>query len=124
MSHRQVLRVSVFALAGVLAITPAARAAGDVPGTKATAKPAAEAAAAPSQLAKERAALARQLEQVNAEIDKLKRAGGVRDDYRLRARLADAEALARRLIELDAKLGIRADGTHAARAGADRRADR
>ena len=51
MSHRQVLRVSVFALAGVLAITPAARAAGDVPGTKATAKPAAEAAAAPGQLA-------------------------------------------------------------------------
>ena len=87
---------------------------GGAPGTKATAKPAAETpAAAPGQLAKERAALARQLEQVNGEIDRLKRAGGVRDDYRLRARLADAEALARRLIELDARLGIRADGTHA-----------
>jgi hypothetical protein len=113
MSHRQVLRVSLFALATVLAITPVARAAAGEPGTKAAAKPAAEAPAAPSQLAKERAALARQLEQVNGEIDRLKRAGGVRDDYRLRARLADAEALARRLIELDARLGIRADGTHA-----------
>jgi hypothetical protein len=115
MSYRQVIRVSLFALAGVLATTPVARAAGDVPATKAAApaKPPAQTPAAPGQLAKERAALARQLDQVNAEIDKLKRAGGVRDDYRLRARLADAEALARRLIELDARLGIRADGTHA-----------
>src|SRR5262249_24887527 len=30
---------------------------------------------------------------------------GVRDDYRLRSRLADAEALARRLTELEARLG-------------------
>jgi hypothetical protein len=46
------------------------------------------------------------LERANAEIDALKRAGrGLRDDYRLRARLADAEALARRLTALDARLG-------------------
>jgi len=60
----------------------------------------------------ERARLRTQLDKVNAEIDALKRAGGsVRDDYRLRARLADAESLARRLIEIEARLGIRVDGT-------------
>lgn len=46
------------------------------------------------------------LEQANAEIDALKRSvRGLRDDYRLRARMADAEALARRLTVLDARLG-------------------
>jgi hypothetical protein len=60
----------------------------------------------------ERARLRTQLEKVNAEIDTLKRAGGgVRDDYRLRARLADAESLARRLTDIEARLGIRVDGT-------------
>lgn len=60
----------------------------------------------------ERARLRGQLDKVNAEIDALKRAGGgVRDDYRLRARLADAESLARRLTEIEARLGIRVDGT-------------
>ena len=60
----------------------------------------------------ERARLRLQLDKVNAEIDALKRAGGsVRDDYRLRARLADAESLARRLMEIEARLGIRVDGT-------------
>ena len=59
----------------------------------------------------ERARLRAQLDKVNAEIDALKRAGGgVRDDYRLRARLADAESLARRLIDIEARLGIRVDG--------------
>jgi hypothetical protein len=59
----------------------------------------------------ERSRLRAQLDKVNAEIDMLKRtAGGVRDDYRLRARLADAESLARRLMEIEARLGIRVDG--------------
>jgi hypothetical protein len=59
-------------------------------------------------LAAERARLRAQLDKVNAEIDALKRAGGgVRDDYRLRARLADAESLARRLTDIEARLGIR-----------------
>jgi hypothetical protein len=59
----------------------------------------------------ERARLRTQLDKVNAEIDALKRAGGgVRDDYRLRARLADAESLARRLMDIEARLGIRVDG--------------
>ena len=59
----------------------------------------------------ERARLRAQLDKVNAEIDALKRAGGsVRDDYRLRARLADAESLARRLIDIEARLGIRVEG--------------
>jgi len=59
----------------------------------------------------ERGRLRVELDKVNAEIDALKRAGrGVRDDYRLRARLADAESLARRLMDIDARLGIRVDG--------------
>jgi hypothetical protein len=60
-------------------------------------------------LTAERARLRGQLDRVNAEIDTLKRSTrGVGDDYRLRARLADAEALARRLIEIEARLGLRA----------------
>jgi hypothetical protein len=60
-------------------------------------------------LTAERARLRAQLDGVNAEIDALKRSTrGVGDDYRLRARLADAEALARRLIDIEARLGLRA----------------
>jgi hypothetical protein len=60
-------------------------------------------------LTAERARLRDELDRVGAEIDALKKAhGGVGDDYRLRARLADAEALARRLIDLEARLGLRA----------------
>jgi hypothetical protein len=52
----------------------------------------------------ERARLAAELERANAEIDALKRnPRGIRDDYRLRNRMADAQALARRLTELDAR---------------------
>jgi len=55
----------------------------------------------------ERAKLQAQLDRVNAEIDALKqRPLGIRDDYRLRSRMADAEALARRLTDLDARLGL------------------
>jgi hypothetical protein len=61
----------------------------------------------------ERARLRTQLDRVNAEIDALKRAGGVRDDYKLRTRLADAESLARRLVEIDARLGLRAGSSKA-----------
>jgi hypothetical protein len=116
MSHRQVTRISLLAPAFALAFGAFAANAAGAPGS-AAAKTGATTVArpappAPSPLATERAALKAQLEKVNAEIDGLKHAGGVRDDYRLRARLADAEALARRLIELDAKLGIRADGAH------------
>ena len=54
----------------------------------------------------DRQKLRAELDRVNAEIDALKReTRGLRDDYRLRARMADAEALARRLTELDARLG-------------------
>src|ERR1700722_3127174 len=72
----------------------------------------ARAAAAPgavdgAALTAERARLRDELDRVGAEIDALKRANrGVGDDYRLRARLADAEALARRLIEIEARLGL------------------
>jgi hypothetical protein len=61
-------------------------------------------------LTAERARVRAQLDRVNNEIDTLKRTAaasplGMRDDYKLRARLADAEALARRLTEIDARLG-------------------
>jgi hypothetical protein len=80
-------------------------------GRPAVAAPPAPAAAAPaaSPLLAERARLRVQLDRVNAEIDALKRAsGGVGDDYRLRARMADAEALARRLVAIEARLGLTA----------------
>jgi hypothetical protein len=54
----------------------------------------------------ERAKLQDDLNRVNVEIDALKRRPrGIRDDYRLRERMADAEAIARRLTDLDARLG-------------------
>jgi hypothetical protein len=60
-------------------------------------------------LTAERARLRDELDRVGAEVDALKKAHrGVGDDYRLRARLADAEALARRLIDLEARLGLQA----------------
>jgi hypothetical protein len=60
-------------------------------------------------LVAERQRVRTELERANAEIDALKRSGrGLREDYRLRERLADAEALARRLTELDARLGTAA----------------
>lgn len=60
-------------------------------------------------LAAERARLRGELDRVGAEVDALKKAhGGLGDDYRLRARLADAEALARRLIDIEARLSLRA----------------
>lgn len=68
---------------------------------------AAPAAAAQSpDLATERLRLQAQLDRVNAEIDALKRAGG--PEARLRARLADAEALARRLVEVERRMGLTA----------------
>lgn len=58
-------------------------------------------------LVAERQRVRSDLDRANAEIDALKRANrSLRDDYRLRARLADAEALARRLTELDGSLGL------------------
>jgi hypothetical protein len=71
-------------------------------------------APAAATLTAERARLRTELDRVNAEIDAYKRAGGVGDDYRLRARLADAESLARRLMDIDARLGLRAGGAAAA----------
>jgi hypothetical protein len=71
------------------------------------ARPAAQAdAASRAALLSERQRVRAELERANAEIDALKRSGrGLREDYRLRERLADAEALARRLTELDTRLG-------------------
>ncbi|HSZ80653.1 MAG TPA: hypothetical protein VLA14_00145 [Polyangia bacterium] len=72
-----------------------------------------------ASLVSERQRLRGELERVNAEIDALKRSRGMRDDYRLRDRLADAEALARRLTELDARLGANRGATTALPAPAD-----
>lgn len=67
----------------------------------------------------ERQTLRAKLEAINAEIEALKRQDrGLRDDYRLRARMADAEALARRLTRIDAMLGTSADGENTRRAEA------
>jgi len=68
---------------------------------------AAPAAAAPApDLGAERSRLRGELDRVNAEIDRLKRAGG--PEARLRARMADAEALARRLVDLERRMGVTA----------------
>ncbi len=57
-----------------------------------------------SRIGAERQRLRTELDRLNAEIDALKRDNrGIRDDYRLRSKLADAEALARRLTEIDAR---------------------
>ena len=77
----------------------------------ARAQPAVRSAEGPSTsrgaLLAERQHVRGELERVNAEIDALKRSGrGLREDYRLRERLADAEARARRLTDLDARLGV------------------
>jgi hypothetical protein len=57
-------------------------------------------------LVAERQRVRADLERANADVDALKRRDrSLRDDYRLRARLADAEALARQLTSLDARLG-------------------
>ena len=74
---------------------------------------AAQAASAPapptSSLLTERARLQAALTRVNAEVDALKaRPRGLSDDYRLRNRMADAEDLARRLTEIDTRLGASA----------------
>jgi hypothetical protein len=105
MSHISSARLcALFALAATLGATPAA--------LRAEPSPAATGASPAGKdvtLNAERARLRTQLDRVNAEIDALKRsARGVGDDYRLRARLADAEALARRLIDIEARLGLRA----------------
>jgi hypothetical protein len=56
-------------------------------------------------LAAECARLRTELERANAEISSLKRGDrGVRDDYRLRRRLADAEQLAKQLTAAEAEL--------------------
>jgi len=91
-TSRTVLLATLLAAA---ALAPRARAAGT----------AAPAAGQDATLA-ERAKLQAQLDRVNAEIDALKqRPLSIRDDYRLRSRMADAEALARRLNDIEARLG-------------------
>jgi hypothetical protein len=83
------------------------------PARSAHAQAAAPTASAPAHatpaLLAERARLQAALNGVNAEVDALKaRPRGLGDDYRLRSRMADAQDLARRLTELDARLGTQA----------------
>ncbi|HEX3693803.1 MAG TPA: hypothetical protein VH374_00330 [Polyangia bacterium] len=70
-----------------------------------------------ASLQAERRKLASDLDRANADIEQLKKKErGVRDDYRLRARMADAEAIARRLTEIDAQLGVARGGNVPSRA--------
>ena len=96
MSKRRFMAGVCFPLVLALAAMPLTARAAPAPGT-----------ADSASLTAERERLRGELDRVGAEIDALKKAGrGVGDDYRLRARLADAEALARRLIEIEARLGL------------------
>ncbi len=101
--RRFLTATSALALISTLAGAPQLARAAGTPTTANDAVPRAS-------LEAERQRLRGDLQHVNAEIASLKRADrGMRDDYRLRARLADAEALARRLTELDAHLGHATD---------------
>ena len=97
-------------LAAFVTLGPAAAGPAAAAGEPAAAAPAPDSDA----LLAQRARLRAELDRVNAEIGALKRAGGgMRDDYRLRARLADAESLARKLIDIEARLGLHLDGGRA-----------
>jgi hypothetical protein len=102
------VRPGAVLLAALLLATPGIARAQQAPGARPAGQSGQLSAGEAEALRAERARLRDQLEKINGEIDALKRAGGVGDDYRLRARLADAEAIARRLVTLDARLGVRA----------------
>jgi hypothetical protein len=81
--------------------------------------PSAPDAAEVIRLESECARLRTELARANADVAALKRADrGVRNDYRLRQRLADAEALARKLTEAEARLRSRQGPPPAPRAPA------
>jgi hypothetical protein len=84
-----------------------------VPALPAQAAPAGATTAEVSRLEAECARLRAELDRANADVAALKRERGVRNDYRLRQRLADAEALARKLTDAEAQLRTRV-GTPAA----------
>ena len=113
MSRRNLISTFVLGLAcGLIVLPSPARADRDTPApsaappTRTNAGPARTSAPARTGTAAERARLAAELERINAEIDALKRSPrGIRDDYRLRNRMADAEAVARRLTEVEARSG-------------------
>jgi hypothetical protein len=93
-------------VATLLAAATWAAVTGTVRAEAAPTAPATATAGQTPELVAERARLRAELDRVNVEIDALKRAGGVSE--RLRERLADAEGIARRLMAIDARLGIRA----------------
>jgi hypothetical protein len=100
-----VATVAAACVAGLPRAASAQRAPAPVPAANGGGRGAA-ANAAPAALLAERQRLRGELGRVQAEIDRLKASDrGLRDDYRLRARMADAEALARRLTAIDAQLG-------------------
>src|SRR5881394_2790837 len=94
------LNPHVLLLGGLLSVglvlAPAARAA-----------PAAASSPQVSRLEVECARLRTELARANADVAALKKGDrGVRNDYRLRQRMADAEALARKLTEAEAQLRV------------------
>src|SRR5687768_4890130 len=96
-SHRRLCLAGALVAAALAWMTPAQ-----------SARAAPATAAEVSKLEAECARLRTDLARVNAEVASLKRGDrGVRNDYRLRQRLADAEALARKLTEAEAQLRAR-----------------
>src|SRR5438105_3925304 len=73
----------------------------------AAAAPPPSAVADVTHLQAECARLRADLDRVNADVAALKRSTGVRSEYRLRQRMADAEALARKLTEAESQLRLR-----------------
>jgi hypothetical protein len=87
--------IGAAALAGLLWLAPG----------RTVAQPRAQDPLALRKAQDEFARLQEQLDGVNAEIARLKRSNrSVRDDYRLRDRMADAEALAQKLTRVEARL--------------------
>ena len=96
-------------LAGLLSAGPVALAAPAAP---------AAAAAEVNRLEAECARLRSELARANADVAALKKDRGVRSDYKLRQRMADAEALARKLTDAEAQLRARTGAAPAAHAPA------
>jgi cell division protein FtsB len=98
-TRRLLLTLLAWGACGLMGAVPAAAANGA----------ASQSAAATAGLVAERVRLRAELERLQSEIDRLKKTDlGLRDDYRLRARMADAESVARRLTDIDAQLQRRA----------------
>jgi hypothetical protein len=102
----------LFSMCGAALVVPMQARAQSAPAASASA-PAGAGAGRPGTegLVAERQRLRADLARVQTEIDQLKKGDrGLRADYQLRARMADAEAIARRLTDLDEQIRARSPG--------------